>query len=92
METSGRQAQNHAKTSAGDKRGDKWETSVKSCGPGRPEWETNGRQVGDKSEIMRPRAVRVENKCGRQVEDKCKVMRPRAPRVGASVGQVEGKC
>ena len=25
--------------------GDKWETSVNSCGPRHPEWETRGRQV-----------------------------------------------
>ena len=25
--------------------GDKWETSVNSCGPRHPEWETSGRQV-----------------------------------------------
>ena len=44
--------------------GDKWETSVNSCGPRRPEWETN---VGDKCKLMRPKAARVGDKCGRQV-------------------------
>ena len=38
--------------------GDKWETSVKSCGQAlrasRAYWETSGRQMGDKPEIMRP--------------------------------------
>ena len=38
--------------------GDKWETSVNSCGPRHPEWETS---VGDKWETS------VEDKCGRQV-------------------------
>ena len=57
--------------------GDKGETSVNSCGPRNPEWETNvgdkcGRQVGDKCELMRPKALRVRDKCGRQVGDKCK--------------------
>ena len=59
--------------------GDKWETSVKSCGPRHPECETS---VGDKWETS-------VNSCGpRQpewetsVEDKCKLMRPKAPRVG----------
>ena len=52
----------------------------------------SGRQVADKSEIMRPRALRMENKCGRQVEDKFKVMRPRAPRKEDKYGEVGGKC
>ena len=42
--------------------GDKWETSIKSCGQSTEriqsllgdKWETSGRQVGDKGEIMRP--------------------------------------
>ena len=58
--------------------GDKGGTSVKSCGPKNPEWETSvgdkcGRQVWETS---------VGDKCGRQVGDKCKFMRPNAPRVG----------
>eukprot|EP00435_Cladocopium_sp_Y103_P062924 s750_g24.t1 len=67
--------------------GDKWETSVDSCGPEHPEWETSvgdkcWRQVEDKCKLMRPRPPRLGDKCGRQVEDKCKLMRPRALRVG----------
>ena len=58
--------------------GDKWETSVNSCGPRNPEWETSvgnkcGRQMWETS---------VGDNCGRQVGDKCKLMRPKAPRVG----------
>ena len=56
-----------------------WETSVKSCGPDPPEWETS---VGDKRKIMRPRAFRVATKCGRQVGHTCQTTRPRAPRLG----------
>ena len=53
--------------------GDKGETSVNSCGPRNPEWETS---VGDKckthvlqdTQSGRPSvADRVEDKCGRQV-------------------------
>ena len=58
--------------------GDKGGTSVKSCGPRHPEWETRG----DKCKLMRPKAPRVGDKCGRQGGDKCKLMRPKAPRVG----------
>ena len=55
--------------------GDKGETSVNSCGPRNPEWETSvgdkcGRQVGDKCKLMRPKAPRVGDKGvtrGRQV-------------------------
>ena len=36
--------------------------------------------------MMRPKALRVGDKCGRQVEDKCKLMRPKAPRVGDKCG------
>ena len=59
--------------------GDKGETSVNSCGPRNPEWETS---VGDKCKLMRPKAPRVGDKCGRQGGDNCKLMRPKAPRVG----------
>ena len=59
--------------------GDKWETSVNSCGPRHPEWETN---MGDKCKFMRPKAPRVGDKYGKEVTDKCKLMRPKAPRVG----------
>ena len=57
---------------------DKSETSVKSCGPRQPEWETS---VGDKCKIIWPKTPRVKDKCGRQVEDKCKMMRPKARQV-----------
>ena len=74
---------------------DKWKTSVNSCGPRHPEWETS---VGDKL----PKAPRVGGKCarqvgdkwetsGRQVGDKCKVMRPKAQGT-QSVRQVGDKC
>ena len=49
--------------------GDKRETSVNSCGPRHPEWETGGGQVWETS-------------VWRQVGDKCKLMQPKAPRVG----------
>ena len=38
---------------------DKWETSIKSCGPRHPEWETS---VGDKCKLMRPKTPRVGDK------------------------------
>ena len=63
--------------------GDKWETSVKSCGPEHPERKTS---VGDTCKSMRPRAPRVGDKCGRQVGDKCNIMRPREPERETSVG------
>ena len=55
--------------------GDKEETSVNSCGPRNPEWETSvadkcGRQVWETS-----------------VGDKCKLMRPKARRVGDKAAQ-----
>ena len=73
--------------------GDKGETSVNSCGPRNPEWETSvetsvgdkwgtsGGQVGDKCKLMRPKAPRVRDKCGRQGGDSCKTMRPKTPRM-----------
>ena len=44
-----------------------WETSVNSCGPRHPEWETSvgnkcGKQGGDKCKLMRPKAPRVRDK------------------------------
>ena len=61
-ETSGGQVQNHAAQNNQRQAGDNWETSVKSCGPDPPEWETS---VGDKwattVKIMRPRAPRMED-------------------------------
>ena len=44
--------------------GDKWKTSVNSCGPRHPEWETS---VEDKCKLMRPKAPKVRDKCGKQV-------------------------
>ena len=63
--------------------GDKRETSVNSCGPRNPKWETSvgdkcGRQGGDKCKLMRP---------GRQGGDKCKPMPPKEPRVGDKCGR-----
>ena len=43
--------------------GDKGETSVNSCGPRHPEWETS---VGETCKLMRPKEPRVGDKCGRQ--------------------------
>jgi len=64
--------------------GDKWETSVNSCGPRHPEWEPS---VGDKWKTSvnscGPRhpewETSVRDKWG---TSKCKLMRPKAPRVG----------
>ena len=52
--------------------GNKWKTSVNSCGPRHPECETSvgnkdGRQVGDKRKIIRPKAPRVGDKYRKQV-------------------------
>ena len=64
--------------------GDKWETSVNSCGPRHPEWETS---VGDEWKTS-------VNSCGPRhpewetsVGDKCKLMRPKAPRVKDKCGR-----
>ena len=52
------------------------ETSVNSCGPRHPEWETSAEDKWeDKCKLMRPKAP----KCEGQVGDKCKLMRPKAP-------------
>ena len=66
--------------------GDKGETSVNSCGPRHPEWETRGRQV-------KTHAAQ-ETQSGRQVSvgDKCKLMRPKAPRVGDTVETSVNSC
>ena len=70
--------------------GDKWETSVNSCGPRHPEWEKCGRQVEDKCKLMRPKAPRVGDKCGRQVwETSVNSCGPRQPEWETSV---EDKC
>ena len=71
--------------------GDKWETSVNSCSPRHPDYETSvedtcGRQVGDKCKIMRPNTPTVKDKYGKHVEDKCKLMRPKAPKCERQVG------
>ena len=67
-------------TRVGDKCGRQvWKTSVNSCSPRHPEWETS---VEDKCKLTRPKAPRVGGKCGRLMEDKCRLMRPKAPRVG----------
>ena len=51
--------------------GDKWQTSVKSCGQSTVEHpELTGRQVGDKSETMRPEHPEHPELTGRQVGDK----------------------
>ena len=47
--------------------GDKGETSVNSCGPRNPEWETSvgdkcRRQAGGKCKLMQPKAPRVGDK------------------------------
>ena len=79
--------------SVGDQCGRVWETSVNSCGPRNPEWETSvgdkcklmqpkEPRVGDKCKLMRPKAPSVRDKCGRQGGDRCKLMQPKEPRVG----------
>ena len=80
---------------------DKWETSVNSCGPRHPEWETS---VGDKWKTRvnscGPRhpecETSVKGKCGRRVWEtsvNCKLMRPKAPRVANKCErQVENRC
>ena len=65
----------------------KWETSVNSCGPRHPEWETS---VGDKWKTSvnscGPRHPSARDKCGIQVY-KCQIIRPKAPRVGDKCGR-----
>ena len=69
--------------------GDKGETSVNSCGPRNPEWQTS---VGDKCGRIVWKTS-VGDKCGRQVGDKCKLMRSQTSRVGDTCGkQVGDKC
>ena len=67
----------------------KWETCVKSCGPRHPEWETSvgdkcGRQGGDKSKLMRPKA----RKCEGQVGDKYKAQGTKS---GRQVRETSGR-
>ena len=82
--------------------GDKGETSVNSCGPRNPEWETSvgdkcGRQVGDKCKLMRPKAPRVGDKCGKTSvgdevwETSVTLMRPKTSRVGDTCGRRVGR-
>ena len=47
--------------------GDKWKTSVNSCGPRHPEWETRGRQGGDKGETRGRQGGDKGETRGRQV-------------------------
>ena len=66
--------------------GDKWKTSVNSCGPRHPEWETSvgdkcGRQVGDKCKLMRPKTHRVKDKCKDKWKTSVKSCGPRHPSV-----------
>ena len=69
----------------GDKCGKQvWETSVNSCGPRNPDWETSvGNKCGIQVEDKQPKAP----KCEGQVGDKCNHMRPKAPRVGDKCGK-----
>jgi len=81
--------------------GDKGETSVNSCGPRNPEWETSvgdkcGRQVGDKCKLMRPKAPRVGDKWGKQVwetsvGDKCNTHAPQDIQSGRHVWETSGR-
>ena len=73
--------------------GGKWETSVNSCGPRHPEWETS---VGDKWKTSvnscGPRhpewETSVRDKWETSVGDKCKLMRPKSPKCEGQVRQV----
>ena len=69
--------------------GDKWETSVNSCGPRHPEWEKGGDKGETSVNPWGPRNPEWETSVGdkwatsgRHVGDTCKLMRPKAPRVG----------
>ena len=68
--------------------GDKWETSVNSCGPRHPEWETS---MGDKWKTSVNSCGPTHPECETSVGDKCKLMRPKTPRVGDKTS-VEDKC
>ena len=85
-ETSGRQVGDTCKLMRpkAPRVGDKGETSVNSCGPRNPEWETRGGQVYTHAAqgTQSGRQVwetSVGDKCGRQVGHKCKLMRPKDP-------------
>ena len=60
--------------------GDKWKTSVNSCGPRYRERETSVKiklsETSVNCKLMRPKAT--------EREDRCKLMRPKAPRVDLS--------
>ena len=74
---------------------DKWETSVNSCGPRHPEWETSVRDKWKTSvNSCGPRhpecETSVKDKCGRRVWEtsvNCKLMRPKEPRVADKCGR-----
>ena len=68
VETSGRQAQNHAgqSTEWETSVGDKWETNVKACGPQSGKKNKRGRQVW--RQVLNHAALAVQS--GRQVGDK----------------------
>ena len=82
----------------GDKCGRQvWETSVNSCGPRHPEWETRGDKGETSVNPCGPRnpewQTSVGDRCGdkwatsgRHVGDKCKLMRPNAPKSGRQGG------
>ena len=73
-----------------------WKTSVNSCGPRHPEWETS---VGDKWETSvnscGPRhpewETSVEDKCESEVGDKCKIMRLQDTQSGRQVWETSGR-
>ena len=67
--------------------GDKWETSVKSCGPRHPVWVTSG---STSVNSCGPRHPEWETSWETSVGDKCKLMRPKAPRVGDKCGRQGG--
>ena len=67
--------------------GDKWETSVNSCGPRHTEWETSrGKKWKTSVNSCGPRHPECETSVG-SVGDKCRLMRPKAPRVGDKCGR-----
>ena len=64
--------------------GDKGETSVNSCGPRHPDWETRGRQVQTHAA--------QGTQSGRQGGDKCKLTRPKAPEWDANPATEAKSC
>ena len=70
--------------------GDKWETSVNSCGPRHPEWETS---VGDKGETSANSCCPRNPEWETSVGDKCKIRLSKTHRVGDKCGRhAENKC